>query len=425
MKKKLLFVLCLTLALTLLGGCSRREERETVTVPPMESVAPAETAAPTPVPTPEPTPAPTPEPTPEPTPAPTPEPTPEPTPAPTERPTDPNLPRITKDPGSETVSVNGSCQFVTRYENAKFAEWHFVSPDGSRDLDFNQMQREFPKLTIKGGSSKDLTLNTIPAELNGWKVYCRFTNNAGSVDTAMASITVRNGGAAGSSNPNLPRITKDPGSELVAVNGSCQFVTRYENAKLAEWHFVSPDSSRDLNHVQAKDEFPTLTIKGGNTKDLTLENVPAELHGWKVFCRFTNDAGYVDTAVATISIKGQPALTPAKTANRQGFEGRWAEEIAGRCVVTFTYRSDGVMDVNITWSGSAWQRARWTMTAVIYKDDIMTYDDGCSWTETYNENGLAESSERTLNGTGSFFIRDGKLHWVNDQTGEETILVPA
>ena len=191
MKKKLLFVLCLTLALTLLGGCSRREERETVTVPPMESFAPAETAAPTPVPTPEPTPAPTPEPTPEPTPAPTPEPTPEPTPAPTARPTDPNLPRITKDPGSETVSVNGSCQFVTRYENAKFAEWHFVSPDGSRDLDFNQMQKEFPKLTIQGGASKDLTLNTIPTELNGWKVYCRFTNSAGSVNTAMATITVR------------------------------------------------------------------------------------------------------------------------------------------------------------------------------------------------------------------------------------------
>jgi hypothetical protein len=223
---------------------------------------------------------------------------------------------------------------------------------------------------------------------------------------------------------NLPRVTKDPTDETVTVNGKCQFVTRYENAELAEWHFVSPNGALDVSYKDVQNQYPTLRIIGGNTKDMTLENIPAELNGCRVYCRFSNYAGAVNTNSALItvrSIPGQPTAAPA----RQGFEGRWAEEIAGRCVVNFTYRSDGVMDVDITWSGSASQRACWTMTAVIYKNDIMTYNDGCTWTETYDENGLVGMSEKTLNGTGSFFISDGKLHWVNDQTGQETILVPA
>ena len=42
-----------------------------------------------------------------------------------------NLPRVTKSPTGETVAVNGSAQFIAKYENADLAEWHFVSPDGS------------------------------------------------------------------------------------------------------------------------------------------------------------------------------------------------------------------------------------------------------------------------------------------------------
>ena len=103
----------------------------------------------------------------------------------------PDLPRVTKNPGSETVYVNGTCQFITRYENAELAEWHFVSPDGLRDLDYAQMQDEMPALRIRNGFSKDLTLENVPKELNGWRVYCLFTNGAGSVATETALITVR------------------------------------------------------------------------------------------------------------------------------------------------------------------------------------------------------------------------------------------
>lgn len=101
-----------------------------------------------------------------------------------------NLPSVTKDPTDETVPVNGKCQFVTRYENAELAEWHFVSPDGRWDLVYTDAQKLFPTLTIINGYAKDMTLDNIPVELNWWQVYCRFTNDAGSADSGFARITV-------------------------------------------------------------------------------------------------------------------------------------------------------------------------------------------------------------------------------------------
>ena len=215
MKKKLLAVLCILLALLALSACGKKKNNaETVTVAPAETSAPAQPAATqeaAPAATPSggfaitPTQAPdavAPAPTPVPTPAPTlaPAPTQAAKPTPTAAPANSKLPVVKKDPTGETVNVGGKCQFVTRYENAKWAVWHFVSPDGSRDIDYLKAAEEFPTLKIIDGYGKDMTLDKIPAELNGWKVYCRFSNDSGSTDTASALITVK-GAGTGSGSP--------------------------------------------------------------------------------------------------------------------------------------------------------------------------------------------------------------------------------
>ena len=217
---------------------------------------------------------------------------------------------------------------------------------------------------------------------------------------------------------NLPRITKNPTDETVIANGECQFVTRYENAELAEWHFVSPNGALDANYRDVQTQFPGLRIIGGNTKDLTLQQIPEAFNGVRVYCRFSNRAGSVDTASALITVL--PAPKPS-----QRFEGRWAEETAGRCRITLSTRPDGNMNVDISWSGSAWQNARWQMTARPYRDDMMVYDDGHAWVENYSDNTNYTVTDETFGGTGSFYIINGKLYWYNDQTGEETVLIRA
>ena len=46
-------------------------------------------------------------------------------------------------------------------------------------------------MKVLNGFSKDLTLDAIPQALNGWKVYCRFINDAGATNSGSARITVR------------------------------------------------------------------------------------------------------------------------------------------------------------------------------------------------------------------------------------------
>ena len=315
MKKKIV-ILTLALSLLILSGCNSHKESvpaDVVTIPataePIEVMPSVEpTAEVTPIP------LPTAAPTPEPTPVPTPEPTPAPTPAPTPKPTQDlsQLPRITKDPGSEKVAVNGKCQFVTRYENAELAEWHFVSPDGSRDLDYEQVQKEFSKLKVVNGFTKDLTLENIPAELNGWKVYCRFSNKYGSVNTKTALITV--------------------------------------------------DS--------------------------------------------------------TIIIQ-----TPA--VQRVSYEGRWAEELSGRCQITMSSRSQGTINVEISWANSAFEHYCWTMIASEGPDGSMVYNNAYSRLETFTDNTNYTVSEESNDGYGYFFIRDSKLHWVDSKLSRETVFVYA
>ena len=157
---------------------------------------------------------------------------------------------------------------------------------------------------------------------------------------------------------------------------------------------------------------------------MTLENIPAELNGCRVYCRFSNYAGAVNTNSALITVRnipGQPTAAPA----RQGFEGRWVEPIAGRCQVTITYRAEGSMNVDIQWSGSAWQLARWQMTANVYRDDILTYSDGHYWVETYSDDTSYAVTEESFGGTGSFYFQNGQLHWHDDLTGQDTALIPA
>ena len=65
------------------------------------------------------------------------------------------------------------------------------------------------------------------------------------------------------------------------------------------------------------------------------------------------------------------------------------------------------------------------MTANIYRNDIMTYEDGHSWVESYTDDTHYTISDEAFGGTGSFYIENGLLHWVNNQTGENTVFVRA
>ena len=387
---------------------------------------PVPTAVSTPVPTPVSTPVPTPTPVAAPVPTPTPAPTPVATPVPTPAQTASNLPRITKSPTGETVPVGGKCQFVTRYENANWAEWHFVSPDNSRDIDYTVAEKEFPTMKIVNGYAKDMTLENIPAALNGWKVYCRFTNNYGSVNTDKASITVT-GGTAGSTTggtantAGLPKITKSPTGETVNAGGSAWFVAKHQNAIWAVWHFVSPDGTRDLSYSDAAAVFQGLKIIGGDQSTLQLQNIPNDLNGWKVYCAFRNNAGSVNTDAAMITVSGAPAPQNAAAAQSQpagtlivaqntssGYTGSYVESVAGRGVMDIT-GSPALYKVHVRWSDSAYAYMEWDFSGTFSDTGILSYNDAVI---TYYDMSNNTSRVVVRNGSGKLAYIDSGLYGV-------------
>ena len=169
-----------------------------------------------------------------------------------------------------------------------------------------------------------------------------------------------------------------------------------------------------------------MTITGGDTGVLKLANIPAEMNGWKVYCAYKNNAGTVNTGAATVTVQGQTTANvggQTATASAQSFEGRWVEPNAGRCQLTFTYAGEGSVKANIVWSGSAYERACWDMTANAYKD-MMVYQNGHAWTETWSDDSHYTVSNETNSASGSFYFANGQLVWYNEQTGEEVKLVP-
>ena len=103
-----------------------------------------------------------------------------------------NGPKVTKDPTDETVKPGESAWFVAKHTGAILARWHFVSPDGS-DYEYTNeaISSQFPQMKIVGGDQGTMQLQNIPLNANGWKVYCRYSNNSGTADTKMATITVQ------------------------------------------------------------------------------------------------------------------------------------------------------------------------------------------------------------------------------------------
>ena len=236
-------------------------------------------------------------------------------------------------------------------------------------------------------------------------------------------------------NGGLPVVTKSPTAETVEPGGAAVFVAKQEGAFWALWHFVSPDGTRDLVYTDAAREFPALQITGGDQGTLRLSNIPAELNGWKVYCAYSNGAGSVNTLSALITVKqtataqtttgGAQIVIPSSGSTAdQGFNGRWAEEIAGRCNITMTYAGEGRSKVNVTWSGSAFERAVWNMTADVTGYDTMTYSDAEYHVETYTDDTTYTISDQKYNGTGSFYINPaGKLEWTDNLSGEHITLV--
>ena len=325
-------------------------------------------------------------------------------------------PVVTKNPTDESVEEGGSCWFVAYYENAIWAVWHFVSPDGRVDLPYDQINTFYPKLEVTKGYASTTQLKNIPLELNGWKVYCRFSNEVGITDTSMATIYVRERRSP-SPKPasGYPIVTKSPTDESVEAGGSCWFVANYDNAIWAEWHFVSPEGWYDITYDRINTRFPGLVVTKGYASTTQLKNIPLEMNGWRVYCRFSNHVGATNTAMATIYVTNNPRPRPAPAPSVvDKYMGTYVDPVARQGTITIGGTPD-IYRVSITWPNGYGERSTWFFTGHFDKNGKLNYSDCIRTTTTYDRFGNATDTTVYSGGSGvlEYSAAEGGIYWTD------------
>lgn len=234
-------------------------------------------------------------------------------PAPTDPPaTDPPIidppvsagtPIVTKHPSSETVVEGDSAMFISLADNTRQYAWEIAIADAVIDC------VDLPSylgggVAVSGCNSDTLVISNIPAGLNGAYVWCRFVGAEESAYSSSAMITVIPLDQA------TPEITKSPTDETVDEGGSAEFVASANHYKSCLWQLVSPTGvTYDCTKVSGT--FAGLEVSGATSEVLSLKNIPAELNGYSVVCKFSAGST-VSSGSAKLTVNAAP--TEATTA---------------------------------------------------------------------------------------------------------------
>ena len=162
--------------------------------------------------------------------------------------------KITKHPTGEKVKAGGTAKFIARADNAVEMSWHLVSPQG-KDYRFSKIKGVFPDLTVSGGQKETLTLGNIPAEMNGWEVYCRFYSDKSNFEkTERATLTVT--GTSSSSSSSTTTVTQAPAVTSAPAVTAAPVIVYVTPEPTAVVIYVTPEPTAP--------QTPTAPTTGGN-----------------------------------------------------------------------------------------------------------------------------------------------------------------
>ena len=192
-------------------------------------------------------------------------------------------------------------------------EGAYVASSAWIDSSGNQVVGSFGTATVY----LQLTLNAQDGYL--------FAPNADAYINNTAATVVENGGTyltvrSHDYKPEIwaPNVIKSPGAETVDEGGWAAFVCTGQYVGSYEWCLESPDGRASYTMAEAVSVLPTLQYSGEDSNQVILSNIPAELDGWRIFCRewSLGKLSYSKTDSALITVIGAkptPVPTPSPT----------------------------------------------------------------------------------------------------------------
>ena len=110
-----------------------------------------------------------------------------------------------------------------------------------------------------------------------------------------------------------PRITKQPETKEVKKGGKISYTVRAQNTSGLgiTWYFTEPGTGKVFTGKTISSHIKGLRVINPNSLSITLRNVPAEMHGYELYCHIGSRSGGVNSQTVTVLIKGMDA--PVKT----------------------------------------------------------------------------------------------------------------
>ncbi len=137
-----------------------------------------------------------------------------------------------------------------------------------------------------------------------------------------------------------PQITKDPETATVKKGGKVSFSIKTKGTvSTVIWYFVDPVTGNEYSGKKLAGAVKGVKVVGPtNSKKITLNKVPEEMHGWKVYAHVNGNGYKIDSQQATLLIAGMdvpeetpaelPAEVPAEVPSEEPAEEPPAEPVA-------------------------------------------------------------------------------------------------
>ena len=156
-------------------------------------------------------------------------------------------PTVIFDPKAATVNAGEHASFWASGLYAAGYDWYLKGPKGEK-VSIDELKEQFPEASATENGKDYLTINKIPAEMNGWSVVCTFVSAKGmaKVDSKAAKITVNAVMTTPDPNPSPnpdappdPEATPDPAEEAQnpAAPETTEAPGEHEHEFSEDWSF--------------------------------------------------------------------------------------------------------------------------------------------------------------------------------------------
>ena len=102
-------------------------------------------------------------------------------------------------------------------------------------------------------------------------------------------------------------VTRNPVSVSCRAGEMAWFYANADSYETVAWSFIAP-SGLEVSLSEFRSLFPIAIVAGENSTSLSVSNVPVEMDGWAVCCRFHNSIDNASTQWAFFSVSEAPAF---------------------------------------------------------------------------------------------------------------------